>query len=48
MKNNLNHHGMAHHVAFLHISIAKLYQLLRLPVLQGLAVLGLTLSQAYK
>ncbi len=29
-------------------NIAKLHQLLRLPVLQGLAVLSLTLSQAYK
>ncbi len=28
--------------------IEKLYQLLRLPVLQGLAVLDLALSQAYK
>ncbi len=30
------------------VTIAKLHQLLRLPVLQGLAVLSLTLSQAYK
>ncbi len=29
-------------------TIAKLYQWLRLPVLEGLAVLGLDISQAYK